>query len=239
MKYFLMLDYDGTLTPLKKHPKLARLSPSRRSFLKKLADRPEIKMAIVSGRELAPMKRMVGIPHLIYVGNHGLEIESDEKHWTYPAAIKFIRTLKKIKTALRLKLPYRGILIEDKGLTLSIHYRQLPAKTLARFNRNFGLAIKPWRSLVRITHGNKVYELRPPVAWDKGKAVKWLINNFKLKAYRPVYIGDDRTDEDAFRALRGTGITIHVGGGKTAARTRLKDVAGVYRYLRSLVNDEG
>jgi trehalose-phosphatase len=237
--FFLFLDYDGTLTPIKKHPKLGRLSRERKSILRKLAGHPGIRMAIISGRELSDLKKMVGIPGLIYAGNHGLEIEANGKYWGLPAAKRLTPLLKKIRTELAQKLRYRGILIEDKGLTLSVHYRLLPAKIFSLFSKDFIRALKPWKHQIRITHGKKVFEIRPPVDWDKGKAVKWAINKLKLKDYRPVYVGDDRTDEDAFRALGEKGTTIHVGGGKTIAKTRVKNIDGVYLYLRSLIENEG
>jgi len=232
VKRLLMLDYDGTLTPIRKHPKLAVLSPKRRYFLRQLAGRPGNKLAIISGRKLSDIKRLVGIKNIIYVGNHGFEIEAGGKYWIHPAAKRFSLLLKKIKRALKNGLSYRQIFIEDKGLTLSVHYRCLAGKRLPAFKKAFFRAVKPWQDRLMLTHGKKVFELRPPVDWDKGKAVNWLIGRPGQKDYFPVYIGDDRTDEDAFRALKGKGLALKVGpGGKTLAAKRLRDVAAVYRFL--------
>jgi trehalose 6-phosphate phosphatase len=234
-RYLLLLDYDGTLTPLKKHPKLARLSPARRAFLRRLAGRPGIKLAIISGRQLSDLRSMVGLPRLIYAGNHGLEIRAGEKHWEHPAAKKFSPLLKKIMSALERALPQRGILIEDKGLTLSVHYRRLPAGSFPAFKNDFLRALQPWRRRIKVTHGKKVFEVRPPVAWNKGRAVEWIIRELKLGGYLPVYLGDDLTDEDAFRALRRRGLTVLVGKSRrTAAACRLDNVAAVYKFLRDL-----
>lgn len=235
MRYLLLLDYDGTLTPIKDHPKLARLSPARKLFLRRLARRPGIKMALISGRELADLKKQAGLPGLIYAGNHGFEIEAGGRRWVHPAAKKFVRQLPALKARLERELRRPGVFIEDKGLSLSVHYRRLPAGQLPAFKKLFARAVRPWRGLANVTRGKKVFELRPPVAWDKGKAVQWLIKNLKLKAYHPVYIGDDRTDEDAFRALRGRGLTYRVGRpAATAAHFHLKNVAAVYRLLGRL-----
>src|SRR3989338_5019146 len=238
MKRFLMLDYDGTLTPLRKHPKLARLSPNRKSFLRQLASRSGTKLAIISGRKLSSVKRMVGLRNIIYIGNHGFEIEAGGRRWIHPAAKGFMSLLKKAKRTLKNKLPYQGMFVEDKGLTVSVHYRALTKKVFPAFNKLFSRVVKPWLGRIKITHGKKVFEIRPPVDWNKGKAVKWVINALKLKDYQPIYIGDDVTDEDAFRALKSKGITLHVGGGKTSAKMRVKNVKGVYRYLRGLIKNE-
>lgn len=237
MKLFLMLDYDGTLTPIVENPQRAVLSAPRKKLLKRLARHPEIKLAIISGRKLSVVKRLAGIRNIIYVGNHGFEILASGKHWVHPAAKKTLPLLKKIKAELKNKLHYRGLLIEDKGLTLSVHYRSLAMSAIHAFKRDFKLALKPWRRAIKITTGKKIFDVRPPADWDKGKAVRWLIKNLKLQKYAPVYIGDDKTDEDAFRALKGVGFSIKVGfGGGSLVDGHLANVAAVYRFLLCLVD---
>lgn len=239
MKYLLLLDYDGTLTPIVERPENARLTARRKKILRELSLHSEIKMAIISGRKLSDIKRLVGIPHLIYAGNHGFEIEIDRKHITVPAAKSFIPTLKKVKTALSALSNIEGVLIEDKSYTLSVHFRLVPSSRLKTFRQLFYQAIHPWQEKVKVTRGKKVLEIRPPVNWDKGKAVKWIMNKLNIEDHFPIYIGDDRTDEDAFRALKGKGLSLQVGAGKkTAADYRLKNVEAVYSYLRSLVKNE-
>ena len=227
-----MLDYDGTLAPIRQQPKLALLSPRRKAFLRRLASQPGIKLAIISGRKLADIKKLVGLRNIIYVGNHGLEIEAGGRRWIHPAAKKFSPILKKIGTALSKRLRFPGLRIEDKGLTLSVHYRSIPRGNLARLKKDFREAVEAWKNKIRVTRGKMVFEIRPPVKWGKGKAVKWLVKKLKLGGYFPVYFGDDRTDEDAFRSLRRKGLTFRVGPAeKTLARERLRDVAAVYRFL--------
>lgn len=238
MKSFLMLDYDGTLTPIVKQPNLALLSPKRKKILASLARNPKIKMAIISGRKLSDIKKLVGIPNIIYVGNHGFEIEINGERIIHLSAKRFIPMLKKIKMDLLTVRRIKGVLIEDKKYTLSVHFRLIPANHLKSFYKLFYRTIRPWRKKVKITSGKKIFEIRPPVDWDKGKAVKWLISKLNLKGYLPIYIGDDKTDADAFRLLKRKGVTIHVGGGKTAAKMRIKDIDGVYHYLRGLIRNE-
>lgn len=236
MRYLLLLDYDGTLTPIKKHPKLARLSPKRKIFLRKLANHPRIKIAIISGRKLVDIKKIIEIPRIIYVGNHGFEIEAYGKHKIHPAAKRFIPLLKRIKAILANKVKVKGVWIEDKGLTLSLHFRQVSQNRLKRLYKLFYETIDPWQKKIKITKDKKVFEIRPPFDWDKGKAVKWIINKLPLKNYFPIYIGDDQTDEDAFRGIKGKGASLKVGmGGKTMADSRLRNVAQVYQFLSSLM----
>jgi len=237
-KVFIFLDYDGTLVPIARRPDLAVLSPERKKILRRLAKCPNIKIAIISGRGLSNVKRLVGMQNIIYAGNHGFEIYVGGKHWIHPATKKFIPTLKKIKTALKNNFRHRGLLLEDKGLTLSAHYRLIPKNIFPAFKTIFDRAIKPEEKKINITHGKKVFEVRPSADWNKGKAVKWIIKELKLSGYMPIYIGDDKTDEDAFNMLKKKGITIHVGGGKTSAKMRIKDVKGVYCYLRDLIKNE-
>ncbi len=236
-KIFLLLDYDGTLTPIVQRPDLAVLSAERKTILRRLAERSNLKVAIISGRRLSNVKKLVGIRNVIYAGNHGFEIAACAKRWAHPAAIQLAPELKQIKRALRNALRLRGAVIEDKGLTLSVHYRLLPKKALPEFKKLFARALKPWAKAVKITRGKKVFEVRPPVDWDKGKAVKWLIKSLRLLKYRPVYLGDDQTDEAAFRVLRKKGLTVRVGRGKTLANQRVKNSGEVFHYLRGLIKD--
>ncbi len=238
MNIFLMLDYDGTLTSIKNYPALARLSPVRRMILRTLSRQKSIRMAIISGRKLVEIKRMVGLPGIIYAGNHGLDIVLPGRHFIHPEARRFAPVLAGIIKDLSPLRRIKGVLIEDKEYTLSVHFRRVPAAHLKVFYRLFHQLMGRWLSRVRMTEGKKVIEIRPPTDWDKGKAVKWVIGQLGLGDHWPVYIGDDKTDEDAFRVLRKKGTTIHVGGGKTPARMRIKTINGVYRYLESLIKNE-
>jgi len=117
MKYFLFLDYDGTLTPITKKPDLAVLSKKRRSILKKLAESSQIKVAIVSGRKLSDVKKLVGLNNLLYAGNHGFEIKGPGINVIHPKAKKIKPVLKKISALLKKRLKnIEGAIIENKGL---------------------------------------------------------------------------------------------------------------------------
>ena len=238
MKYLLLLDYDGTLVPIVGRPEHAALSVDRKQVLRTLSRQPGIKMAIISGRKLADIKKQISIPGIIYIGNHGFEIEAGKRVNIHPAAKRFGPVLKAVKSALVRAIKVKGAFIEDKGFTLSLHYRMVKRGNLKAFLRAYREAIKPWRNKVKITEGKKVFEVRPPVKWDKGEAIKWMIKGMGLGKYLPIYIGDDRTDEDAFKALKDNGLTFAVGGAKRShAKYHFRSIAGVYGFL-SNIEDE-
>ncbi|MEA3493742.1 MAG: trehalose-phosphatase [Candidatus Margulisiibacteriota bacterium] len=236
MKYLLFLDYDGTLTPIVDKPSLAVLSVPRRRLLKKASKNRQIKIAVVSGRKLSDLKQKVNIKGIYYAGNHGFEIEGPKVRVIHPKAKKIIPTLVKIKSKLKNALKgISGIIVEDKVLTLSLHYRLAKTKDLKRIDRIFHSVTAPYKS-IRATHGKKVYEVRPKVKWDKGQAVLWLIKKIakKNKAV-PIYIGDDVTDEDAFKVLKRKGLTLRVGRSKNSSAQRfLRNVNSVYNFIESL-----
>jgi trehalose 6-phosphate phosphatase len=234
-RILLFLDYDGTLVPIKKAPELAVLHPLRRQFLKRLGE--EVFMFIVSGRSLGEIRRLVAIKGIAYIGNHGLEISCGKKVWVHPEA-------KKIKPILRNSLnriqemtrDLPGVLIENKGLTGSIHYRRLPAAFWKPLKTIIQAEVGSRGRALKITKGKRVFEFRPNLDWNKGKGIIELLNRLDLDE-RPlcIYIGDDRTDEDAFRTLAKDDVTIRVGRRKDSrARYRLADVNHVWRFLKDL-----
>jgi len=217
-KFLLFLDYDGTLTPIASTPEKASLSPSIRQTLEALGQDAQCKVTIVSGRALKDLQKMISLKRLAYVGNHGFEasgpgifFESD----CFPQARKIFQRVINAANACLKSVP--GVLIEDKGVTLSIHYRLVDEKKQAWVKRAVWHIVEPFVASkeIKAFKGKKVYELRPPVDWDKGKIVSWFIKEYKKDpAYKEalvIYIGDDRTDEDAFEALASKAVTICVG----------------------------
>ena len=120
----LMCDYDGTLTPIVKRPKDALISAQMRGILRCLRDNRKFKVAIISGRGLAEIKKMVGVKGLIYAGNHGMELQEGNKTYINQKARLLKKTIKAIYNQLIRELKgVKGAIIEDKSLTLSLHYR--------------------------------------------------------------------------------------------------------------------
>lgn len=236
MKLFIFLDYDGTLTPIVSRPEKAVLKPEMKGLLRWLSKKKGVRLAVVSGRALADVKSRVGLRNIIYAGNHGMEIEGAGLKFKLPVPEGQRRTLKRAHAvAKKIFRGMKGVIIEYKGFTLSIHYRMaapgsaeyIKSQVRAVFGKYAG------EKLLRIDTGKKVFEIKPFVKWDKGKAILWLLGKYGAgRCVLPVYIGDDRTDEDAFDALKGRGITIKVGKPSgTKAMYSLPDVDSVRDYI--------
>ncbi len=219
-KYKLILfDYDGTLTEIVDQPEDAILVEQTRMKLKALAKKHGVVLGIVSGRSLTDIKERVDIEGIIYAGNHGLEIEGPGIRFIHPLAEEIQSFIRVIALVLKKTLGrVKGVIVEDKGLTLSIHYRMVEEGNIDTVDNILENAVDTARRLgkIKITKGKKVHEVRPAISWHKGKAVQMIIENYLHVPHRqnliPVYLGDDLTDEDAFREIkRQDGISIYVG----------------------------
>ena len=243
-RVLLCFDYDGTLTPIVATPAAALLPEETRSLLRSLSCHPRYRLAVISGRALNEVRSMVGLNDLIYAGNHGLELEGNSLRFIHPAARAARTAIEESAGRLRRGLAgIAGTRIEDKGLSLSIHYRQVKPEDL---DRALGIIRDITRGPVergevRVSDGKKVIEIRPPVDWDKGKIVNRLAREIGRGeadgSLLTIYAGDDRTDEDAFRAIGDSGDTIRVGGAnvQSAASYYLEDVAPVNIFMRRLL----
>ncbi len=242
----LLLDYDGTLTPIVERPELANLPKTARQLLQALARQRRFTLGVISGRALVDLRDKVGISDIIYAGNHGLEIEGPGVSFVNPLAEEFRPVLRLMHYVLAQALgAIKGVLVEDKGLTLSVHYRQVPADKSTAVKNIFNRIAQGAATLgkIRITSGKKVYEIRPAVAWDKGKAIKLLMNKYgkggRKSQLLPIYIGDDLTDEDGFKVIEnyGGGISIFVGEANlsSAARYFLRSPEEVNKFLSMLL----
>jgi len=215
----LLSDYDGTLTPIASRPDEAVLSPEVRERLRKLTGKPNFSIGIISGRPLSETRAMVGVAGIYYAGNHGLEIEGPGLNYVNPAAEAARAEIKGLVGQLSASLGnIRGVIIEDKGLSLSVHYRMVEKGYVITVNEVFHQIVSSLLSegKIRITSGKKVWEVRPPIDWHKGKAVALIRDEVKkllqLEQLLTIYLGDDTTDEDAFRVVRRPqGWSIFVG----------------------------
>jgi trehalose-phosphatase len=214
----LFLDYDGTLTPIAETPEKAVISQAAKDLLNKLSKKSHCSVAVISGRSLSDIKGLVGLKDIIYAGNHGLEIEGPKIKFESQVSPRLKSVIRHIyKDAVNKFSQFKGVLIEDKGLTISIHYRLVDGKDIQAFLSIFKEIADPYivRDKIKINSGKKVYEIKPPVMWDKGKVVLWLLARQQFLSGEnkifPVYIGDDITDNDAFKVLKDKGLTIFVG----------------------------
>jgi alpha,alpha-trehalase len=232
----IFLDYDGTLTAIVSDPKKALLSDSMRQTLQALVMRASV--AVLSGRDLDDVRKRIAIDAIVYAGSHGFDI-AGPRGLRRQEATKFLPPLDAAEKELREKLAgIAGALIERKRFSIAAHYRNVNESDFPELERIVSEIAARHREL-RTMEGKKVYELLPNTDWDKGKAALWLLENLGLEhgKVRPIYIGDDRTDEDAFRSLgqRGTGILVSEEPRSTAARYALKNPAEVERFLQELI----
>jgi trehalose-phosphatase len=239
------LDYDGTLVPIVRRPEAARLSPAMRRVLRRAQTGGRLRLAVVSGRALAWLRRRVGVAGMILIGNHGFEIAGPGLRYQHPGARRSLGVMRRIvREARRALAGIPGVLIEDKRVTVSLHWRGVPPGQVDRLRRLARGVLRPWerRRAVRVTTGKRVLEVRPPVAWDKGRAVAWLRRALGVAPSAVWYIGDDTTDEDAFRTVnRGGGVSVRVGGrtGRSAARWRVTDAGDVRELVGRLARARG
>jgi trehalose 6-phosphate phosphatase len=209
---FLFLDYDGTLTPIVSRPELALCPPELKRQLEQLRDLPSVYLAIISGRSVEDLREKVGVSDIIYVGNHGLEIEyPGSRHQKILSSVR-TRELKRITQNLQSSLKdIPGILFEEKGPILSVHYRNVPQKFLALIPQRLKEELQQWRDRWKMASGKMVFEIQPNVDFHKGKAVREILQTFPSLGLLPIYLGDDQTDEEAFRVLKGQGISVFIG----------------------------
>lgn len=241
----LALDFDGTLAPIAEHPDKASAPSRTLDLLSALAGKPGCKIAIVTGRTLADVKQRVRVVGVIYCGNHGLQMEVDGRRWTAPSAAReraSIREAEKaLSTALR-SLP--GIVLESKGLSLSVHYRQASTEDKGRCLRLCGKVLQPFLASgrLKVDQGKEVMEVQPDVPWDKGACLKRLARLTFVKAGEAglcIFIGDDVFDEPAFRAIRQMdGVGILVGGRdpESSATCFLPSTRAVQKFLARLLD---
>lgn len=187
----VLLDVDGTLAPIVARPELARVPEGTRDELRRLVGKYGL-VACISGRTAADAARMVGVDGVRYVGVHGLELEPEAERWRERLAA----------FAADVDWP-----VEDKGLSLSFHYREADDEEGARVKLEL-VAARAEEQGLDARFGRKVLEIRPPVKADKGTAVRRLLEEAGLR--RALYAGDDTTDLDAFAGLDGLDLAVRV-----------------------------
>jgi alpha,alpha-trehalase len=230
----VFLDYDGTLSPIVPDPDKAVLSEPMRDALATLAGTCDV--AVITGRDLAQIRRLVGLPGLIYAGSHGFEIAGPDG-WGegLERGTEFLPALDAAEAALRERLaPVAGTLVERQRFSLAVHYRHAAPDDAPRVADIVRAVLADTGSL-RAGSGKMVLRIQPDIAWHKGQAVHWLLRRTGDRL--PVYVGDDVTDEDAFRELAGQGLTLVVRGEAdrpTSADLALADTEAVRRFLLAL-----
>ncbi|CAE6234553.1 unnamed protein product [Arabidopsis arenosa] len=256
----LFLDYDGTLSPIVEEPDCAYMSSAMRSAVQNVAK--YFPTAIISGRSRDKVYEFVNLSELYYAGSHGMDIMSpageslNHEHSRtvsvneqgkdvnlFQPASEFLPMIDKVLCSLiESTKDIKGVKVEDNKFCISVHYRNVEEKNWALVAQCVDDVIRTYPKL-RLTHGRKVLEIRPVIDWDKGKAVTFLLESLGLNNCEdvlPIYVGDDRTDEDAFKVLRdgpnhGYGILVSAVPKDSNAFYSLRDPSEVMEFLKSLV----
>ena len=237
-KVVFFLDYDGTLTPIVDRPDLAVLSQEMREVITKLSKK--YTTAIVSGRMREDVENLVGIKGLFYAGSHGFDIVGPNFTLVQPEAKELIPLVDKVTKYFYEQLGnVPGLLVEEKKFSVAVHYRLVDEKK--HFEQIKKCVTEKVKSLpqLRLMHGKKVFEILPSIDWDKGKAVRWIMKAFNLDwdEVVAVYIGDDTTDEDAFRmvATRGVGVLVTSKLKSSSATYQLNSPEDVKDFFKRMI----
>jgi trehalose-phosphatase len=233
----LLFDFDGTLCAFHPDPSAVWLADERRDHLLTIGTRATI--AIVSGRRLDDVRRRAGLPASTYcAGLHGLEIEGGGEHFIHPDAPAAAELLASLEGALTRALGQSGVFLEQKTLSLAAHFRSSPDAVTARARERLLSVAQPHieGGRLRVLEGASILELLPNIPWNKGDAVNWI--HQRVRTQHPdvtcVYVGDDVTDEDAFRTLKNRGLSIAASDRVTGADFRVEGPDDVGRLLAKL-----
>jgi trehalose 6-phosphate phosphatase len=205
----ILLDVDGALAPIVPRPEDARVPPQTQDELRRLDDRYAL-VACVTGRTVDDAKRVVGLPELTYVGNHGLDLAPEAAVWGERIA--------------RFMADVAWSDVEDKRVSVSLHYRNAPDQDAARAELE-QVAARAREAGFVARFGRKVLEVLPPLDVNKGTAVRALLERHGLT--RALYAGDDTTDLDAFRALESLELGLRIAVASAEGPAELRAAADV------------
>lgn len=228
------LDLDGTLVPIACRPDLVEMSAATRELIDRLARK--FLVCITSGRGLEQLRQVVGVPSVYYAANHGHEILGPSgSEIILEVGTEFRSTVDSLSDEVEKALgSVDGVVIENKGLSLAVHYRLVAIEDRPKVERAVKRATARYPAL-RLLRGRMVFDVLPPQVWDKGRATTWLLEHsgWGPEDVCPCCLGDDLTDEDMFAAVQGWGLSVLVGSPKRATRAgyRLRDGREVARFL--------
>ena len=238
-KPVFFLAYDGTLAPIVDNPDEAVMTDEMRETLKRLSE--VCTVSIISGRTRETIESMIGIDGLVYAGSHGIDILGDNIRMLHKDAEKFVPLMKDQWTYLSKELGnIPGIFIKNKTYTVAVHSRLVPNEEIKRIEKVMYDIVKKNEGLSLLT-GNMVYELFPAIDWDKGQAIRWIMHELGLSwdESSVVYIGDDVTDQFAFRVIRtrGTGIMVSEKSKPSAAHFRVSSTYDVRELFEKMIEE--
>ena len=232
----IFLDYDGTLTPIAPRPEAAILSDRMRLTLRRLA--AAYPVTIVSGRDAEVVRALVGIEGLGFVGSHGLDVIGPRNTGLRKeVALAYRLELDLVEDELRHRVGvFDGVVVERKRFTISTHVRLVAPKERPHVEAEVDQIGRAHPTL-RKERGKMLFELRPDVDWDKGVAVRWLVEGMGFDLEAALFVGDDLTDETVFRILagRGVGVVVAEVDRPTDACLRLAAPSEVHTFLERLI----
>jgi trehalose 6-phosphate phosphatase len=238
----LGLDFDGTLAPIVEDHTEATMAPDARDAVGRLAAHSGVALAVVSGRALEDLTGRVDVEGAVYAGNHGLELAHEGERTVHPDVEGIGPEIDRLCAELDDRLEdVPGYAAENKRVTATVHYRTTPEEHVPRVVGTVERVVDGVDGL-RVTEGRAIREVRPAVEWDKGRVME-LLAGTTPPGWRVMYVGDDTTDEDAFRAIRPDGVGVRVdppgadgtrGTDGTAASYCLGEQAAVPRFLEWL-----
>uniref|UniRef100_J3MWZ3 Trehalose 6-phosphate phosphatase n=2 Tax=Oryza brachyantha TaxID=4533 RepID=J3MWZ3_ORYBR len=245
----MFLDYDGTLSPIVDDPDAAFMSETMRMAVRSVAK--HFPTAIVSGRCRDKVFEFVKLAELYYAGSHGMDIKGPAKPSSrhakakgvlFQPASEFLPMIEQVHRRLEKETSsIPGAKVENNKFCVSVHFRCVDEKSWAALAETVRRVVREFPRL-RLSQGRMVFEVRPTIKWDKGKALEFLLDSLGFadcSDVLPVYIGDDRTDEDAFKVLRrrgqGVGILVSKHPKETTASFSLQEPAEVMEFLLRLV----
>jgi trehalose 6-phosphate phosphatase len=239
-RLLICCDFDGTLVEFQPDPAAVVLPDDRRRMLTRLLERPDVSLALVSGRRLSDVRERTGLSDPAwFAGLHGLEIEGGGERFVHPQVAEARALVQGIASTLAPRVEGRaGAFIEDKGLSVALHFREASPEVQAEVASAFEQVTRPAieTGRLRVMRGAAVLELLPNIPWNKGDAVRWIHERVRRQhgAVLPVYLGDDVTDQDAFRELEGQGIRVAASDRVTGGDFSVDGPAGIAILLGAL-----
>jgi len=226
------LDFDGTLAPIVDDPDAATMDPACRSVVSELATRDSVTVAVVSGRAIDDLRDRVAIEEVVYAGNHGLELRRSTETEIHPEALDYADAIGRVGADVADRTAdVHGVRIEDKGVTATVHYREVADDAVPRVVDAVEAAVAEVDADLTVTTGKAIREIRPDVDWDKGRVVASIADDVPA-SWEQLYVGDDTTDEDAFRVVEPEGLGVLVGDRPdTAASLRIPEQSRVPDFL--------
>jgi trehalose-phosphatase len=238
----VLSDFDGTLASFDVDPTAPRLSAEARRALQTLASREDVTVGLVSGRRLDDLARRTLLPPRVYLaGLHGLEIRHGNHAWHHPDLVESHEVADQVAEAIRAAVgTVPGMTVEHKGVSITVHVRGVDPSRRTAVLRTAVDAARSWldSGALKALDANEAIELLPNIPWNKGDAVRWIVNDIEAHAQQKawcIFFGDDVTDEEAFRAVRD-GLPVVVGQRPSLARLRLNSPADVATVLSGVTS---